>query len=213
MLFMEQSLIKETFDLLKLVKGTSSVKVTELAKELKTTSTKLMGEIMSHPKLFECVTLTEQKQIRVRNDAKWERMTGNKYSAETKYKNLGAFVSKVFLSAEENYKTDEWLHLQLRTKEKYLYIAEFDNYGSIDGYYIPIDDDVKDEYRKHLWRNTATKVKAIKERFSLDQAASWMGGYGDSYLSKPKGYNISLNDINTLKKEGWQTNDFKPLTH
>lgn len=206
---MEISTVKETFDLLRKANASPYILVPELAKELKITKTVLTKYIIENTKLFYTETCYSYKTKKFISS-----FAGRKYRDEkqVKNRNLGMGILNVYLLPEDNYRTDEWLISQIKGKAKYFHISEYDNYGYIGGYYIAYDTDTQDEFRRYKWRNTADKVNDLQKRFKLRKAAYYIGGFGDSSLCEPNGFEITLDQINELKKEGYTFNDFKPLT-
>lgn len=200
------------FNGIKTLENIQAVKIEKLAKELKVSKFELLQFIKDNPKLFYTENLFKEKRVRQPASI----MYGTKIKAyyTTQKSPLGLFVSQVYLFPNQNYRTQEWLETKLKYEEKYLEIKEYDNYGYISGYYIPIDfyheDDV---FRKHIWRNSESKVEKVKNLLKLDKKASYMyGGLGDSGTCNPAGWEITLEQINKLKSLGWTFNNYKPLS-
>lgn len=183
--------IKTKFDLLKKVNNKKFCLVSELAKELKVSKTDLMQFIEDNSVLFN----TKNYQKRTRNTIK----------------NLGIGIQNVFLSADENPLTDEWLKKQIKENEKYIYICEFDNYHTIEGYYIDIDGE-NSELRRNLWRNTEDKINKLIKLGVVEKNTFYLGGYGDCSAIE-KEYAITKNGLQILTDNGWTFNKLLPLSY
>lgn len=204
---MNIELIKTTVDLLKKANVSNYVTLVELAKEIKQPKTKVMQFIDENSKLFILSHRWQPKDKVVTKNL----FTGRKYkdTIQVRGKDLGTCIEEAFNKADENYMNIEWIERMKTEKSKYLYVSEADNYGYIEGYYFDLDVNEKAKYREYLWRNTQSKLDAIKDfvgtrRFTI-------GGFGDS-SSYEKKYAISLENINKLKSLGWEFNNFKPLS-
>ena len=186
---MEIKEIKEKFRLLQTITGKQHVHVATLAKECKVKQTDLMLFIENNPKLF----------------------SGAQY--ELKRKPIGFHLTAVYESPEENPTTQEWVDKQRNEKSKYVYVKEYDNYGRISGYYIQVDKEGDDRLRSFLWRNTADKLNVIVSRFNLPAASYVICEFGDSSTIAPtQSWEISIDQIDTLKSEGYTFNNFRPIT-
>lgn len=174
-----------TFSLLKQALNVKYVSVEKLAKELSVKTSVLMLFINQNFKLFE--------------------------TAIHKYENKEVLcVLSVFMNEAENPKTKLWLENKIAEMSKYLFVEEYDNYGYISGYFIKPDSG--GSMRQELWRNTEEKINSIKTRFDLKEAQYTIGGFGDHSLCRPGGFEITLDQINELKKEGWTFNSFKEIS-
>jgi hypothetical protein len=199
--------IKETVDLLKKANVSNFVTLVELAKELKISKTMIMQFLENNQRLFILSHRWQPKDKRVTTT-----FQGRKYkeTIQVKGRDLGMCVEEVFLELSDNYNNLEWVEKMKIEKEKYLYVSESDNYGYIQGYFIAVDtEDKNDKYRKHLWRNTYAKIEAVKEYLSSE--TFHYGGFGDSYSHRYDNV-ITLGNINKLKELGWSFNNFKPLS-
>lgn len=207
---MEISKIKSTFELTKTLTNKSSVLIPLLAKKLRISDVELMQLIEENSKLFFTEPLYSYKKV-IKKSRLWPNSKQTySYTDYEKSKNLGLAISEVYLKAEDNYRTDEWLQKQINEKKKYIHVCESDNYGYIQGYYLNKDEE-DDKYRTHLWRNTLEKLTWLKDNNYIGETSFVYGGFGDSYTSKYP-YGISLGAIEELKKLGWTFNEFKPLS-
>lgn len=199
--------IKKRVDLIKMVNNSRYCLISELAKELKVRKTDLMQFIIDNPKLF----YTENKWS-YKDKVYYEYVCGNKVkmSNSVKNKNLGLGIEEVYLSPEDNFRTEEWLQRQVIEKAKYIHISEFDNYGIIEGYYICIDKEDDSIYRKWIWRNTEAKIKEIESLGILHKATFYFGGYSDC-TPHSFDYTITVNGLEKLKQEGWTFNKLNPI--
>ena len=145
--------IKRRVDLLKTANNKNYCLIPELAKELKISKTDLMQFILDNPKLFYT-----DNQWSYKSKVVYRNMSGVRFKDIDKVrdKNLVG-IEKVYILPEDNFRTEEWLQVQIDSKAKYIHISEFDYYG-VQGYYIEIDKKEKSKYREYLWRNTEVKV-------------------------------------------------------
>lgn len=209
-LFMKDNLnietIHEVVRLLKKANNANYVTIAELAKELKTTKVKLMSFIEDNPKLIVTEARWQPKTKMVT-----EVFLGKKTEREkqVKGKPLGLCVVEVYLNADQNRRTIEWVGRMRRENEKFLYINTADNYGHIMGYYIVMDTEANSTHSEYLWRNTKEKLDSISEYFK--EGSFIYGGFGDSHTQKYKRV-ISEKDINKLKEKGWTTNELPKLS-
>lgn len=111
--------------------------------------------------------------------------------------------------AKDNPETEEWLQYQKEINQKTLFVKEYDNYGYISGYYLPIDSP---EEKIGQYRNTKEKIELIAKSLKLKPASYMIGGLGDSGTINPWGFEISIDQINKLKLKGYIFNEFKPLS-
>lgn len=189
--------IKRRVDLLKMANNKKYCLIPELAKELKVSKTDLMQFVLDNPKLFH-------------TDNQWTYKVMPRSQTVVKNKNLGLGVEEVYLSPEHNFRTEEWLQVQIIEKAKYIRISEFDYYG-VQGYYISIDKEGDSRYREWLWRNTEAKVKEVQSLGVLHKHTFYTGGFGDS-SAHPVDYAISLDGLDKLTQAGWTFNKLNPLS-
>lgn len=189
--------IKRRVDLLKMANNQKYCLIPELAKELKVSKTDLMQFVLDNPKLFH-------------SDNQWTYKVMPRSQKVVHNKNLGLGIEQVYLSPEDNFRTEEWLQAQIISKAKYIHISEFDYYG-VQGYYIKIDKDGDSKYREWLWRNTESKVKEIQSLGVLHKKTFYTGGFGDS-SAHPVDYAISPDGLEKLKQAGWIFNQLRPLS-
>jgi hypothetical protein len=206
---MEIKKIKETFELTQKLTDRKSILIPILAKKLRMSDIELMSFINNNPKLFVTQPTFSYKKV-TKKSSLWGGKETFKWVDYEKNKNLGLGVSNVYIKPEDNYRTEEWLQVQILEQSKYLHITESDNYGYIQGYYLNKDEE-DDKYRTHLWRNTLEKLTWLKDNNYIGETSFVYGGFGDSYTSKYP-YGISLGAIEELKKLGWTFNEFKPLS-
>ena len=174
-----------TFALMRQALNMRYISVVDLAKEMSVKFTDLMLFINENNLLFDtCIKKYKGKDL--------------------------LCILQVFQNESENPKTKLWLENKISNMAKYLFVKEYDNYGQISGYYIQPDE--SGEHKYELWRNTEKKINDIQKRFGLKEASYGIGGFGDYSVKKKKnGFEISLNQINELKGEGWTFNEFKPI--
>ncbi len=200
--------IKRKFELLQQVNSSKLCLISELAKELKVSKTDLMQFVIDNPKLFHTETKYSYK-----TKSYITTICGHKFrdTKKVENKNLGLAIADVYLSTEDNFRTDEWLQKQIIEKAKYIHISEFDNYGRIEGYYIRVDEENNSEYREHIWRNTLAKIKEIQSLGFTHKGVFYYGGFGDCakcYFD----YIITPNELGSLKSTGWTFNKLRPIS-
>lgn len=169
--------VKKRFDLYKMATKQNVVAITDLAKELKVRVTDLMEFINDNPKLF----ITEECWS-YKNKTEYSYVFGHKCknTIRVKDKCKGLGLTNVYLTAEENYTTNEWLIKKIEDNEKTIWVSAWDNYGTIEGYYVRGDyEDKNDKYNSFLWRNTASKINELKELGILYDTTFYIGGFGD----------------------------------
>jgi hypothetical protein len=200
--------IKKAFDLICQVENKGRLLVRDVARALRVPSLDLMEFINANPKLFHIEPLYSYKDVKKRHTIAGRHQTFTT-TESVRNKLLGTAIHQVYLTAADNWRTDEWLGRMVRENEKYIHITESDNYGYIQGYYVETDQ--PDDYRRHIWRNSPEKVKKLKDAGYLMAGSFVYGGFGDSYTSKYD-HVITISALNELKSRGWKTNDFKPLS-
>lgn len=189
--------IKRRVDLLKMANNKKYCLIPELAKELKVSKTDLMQFILDNPKLFH-------------TDNQWTYKVMPRSQKVVQNKNLGLGIEQVYISPEDNFRTEEWLQVQITSKAKYIRISEFDYYG-VQGYYISIDKEGDSKYRDWIWRNTEAKVKEVQSLGILHKDTFYTGGYGDS-SAHPVDYAISPDELDKLTQAGWTFNKLNPIS-
>lgn len=199
--------IKRRVDLLKLANNTRYCLIPELAKELKASKTDLMQFVLNNPKLFHA-----ENQWSCKDKVVYRTLSGVKFkdTERVKSKNLGLGIEEVYLLPEHNFRTEEWLQVQITSKAKYIRISEFDYYG-VQGYYISIDKEGDSKYREWIWRNTKSKVKEIQILGVLYKETFYTGGFGDCSAHLVD-YAISPDGLEKLKQAGWTFNQVRPLS-
>ncbi len=190
--------IKKRVDLLKMANNKKYCLIPELAKELKVSKTDLMQFVIDNPKLFH-------------TDNQWTYKVMPRSQKVVQNKNLGLGIEQIYISPEDNFRTEEWLQVRITSKAKYIHISEFDYYG-VQGYYISIDKEDYSKYKEWLWRNTEAKVKEIQSLGITHKGTFYMGGYCDSSAHKVD-YAISLEGLEKLTEAGWSFNELRPLSN
>lgn len=188
--------IKKRVELLKTANNKKYCLIPELAKELKVSKTDLMQFILDNPKLFY-------------TDNQWTFKVLSKTKIIVHNKNLGLGIQEVYILPEDNFRTEEWLQVQIDSKTKYIHISEFDYYG-VQGYYIEIDKKEKSKYREYLWRNTEAKIIELQSLGITHKDTFYTGGFGDS-AAHPVDYAISPSGLKKLDQLGWSYNKVRPI--
>ena len=162
--------------------------ISETASELGIKKTALMQYIEDNPKLFDIIEATSR-------------------SAKGVVKTLGLAIRKVYLTAEENPATEEWLEKQKALWEKKIHVDEQTYYGQHEFWCFPEEYD-QNSRRYHLWRNTPEKFQELEEMGILKKTTQWYGGFSDSY--KRDVYLCNEEILQKLTDAGWTT-DFEEV--
>ena len=185
---MEISEINRIVNLLQKVDCTWYALIADVAREMGIKKTVLMQFIDDNPKNFSIqeITITSAKGVK---------------------KTLGLGIRKVYLTAEQNPETEEWLAKQKADWEKKLHVYEQTYYGQHEFWCFP-EEYEQDSRRYHLWRNTPEKFQELVEKGILKKTTQWYGGLSDSYQR-----DVYLCNDETRKKladAGWTT-DFEEV--
>ena len=180
---MEISEINRIVNLLQKVDCTWYALIADVAREMGIKKTALMQFIDDNPKNFRIqeITITSAKGVK---------------------KTLGLGIQKVYLTAEQNPETEEWLAKQKANWEKKLHVYEQTYYGQHEFWCFPEEYD-QDSRRYHLWRNTPEKFKELEEMGILKKTTQWYGGLGDSYQRDV--YLCNDDILQKLADAGWAT--------
>ena len=180
---MEISEINRIVNLLQKVDCTWYALIADVAREMGIKKTALMQFIDDNPKNFSIqeITITSAKGVK---------------------KTLGLGIQKVYLTAEQNPETEEWLAKQKANWEKKLHVYEQTYYGQHEFWCFPEEYD-QDSRRYHLWRNTPEKFKELEEMGILKKTTQWYGGLGDSYQRDV--YLCNDDILQKLADAGWAT--------
>lgn len=173
--------IKEITRLIQRVDCHSYATITDVAKEMGVKKTQVMMFIEQNPKLFKIAEITK----------------GNK--------SLGLAILAVYLEADQNPDTQEWLDRKTREWDHKIHVGEMTYYGQHEFWYFP--EEVS-KSKESLYRNTLEKIKELEEKGIIKETQRCVGGLGDtSYVEK------FICDDETLKKlteAGWTT-DFEEV--
>ena len=162
--------------------------ISETASELGIKKTALMQYIEDNPKLFDIIEATSR-------------------SAKGVVKTLGLAIRKVYLTAEENPATEEWLEKQKALWDKKIHVDEQTYYGQHEFWCFP-EEYEQDSRRYHLWRNTPEKLQELEEKGIIKKTTQWYGGLSDSY--KRDVYLCNDDILQKLTDAGWAT-DFEEV--
>lgn len=176
--------VKKVFDLCCLANGMKVVRITDLAKELGIRKTVLMDFINENCKLFNTF-----------------------YSSKAKKESDKVLLIKgVYLNAEDNPITKEWLFKKILDNQKYIYISEWNNYGSVEGYFVEVDKEGKEA----SWRNSKDKIQYLKDEGILIENTFYIGGFGDCSRHKIDTA-ITEEGLKRLEELGWTHNNLSPI--
>ena len=175
--------IKEITRLIQRVDCHSYATITDVTKEMGVKKTQVMMFIEQNPKLFKIAEITK----------------GNK--------SLGLAILVVYLEADQNPDTQEWLDRKTREWDHKIHVDEMTYYGRHEFWYFPEE---MSKSKESLYRNTPEKIKELEEKGILKKTQRCVGGLGDTrYVEK------FICDDETLKKlieAGWTT-DFEEEKH
>lgn len=178
--------IKRIVNLIQHVDCTNYALVTDVAKEMAAKKTELMQFIEDNPKLFSVYRIDRH--------------------AKNVTKTLGLGIGKVYLTANENPDTEEWLNDKISEWDKKIHVGEMTYYGQHEYYYIPEDDPTSDmpAYAKQgKYRNTPEKIKELVNAGILKKSTAGYGGLGDYHEAQAYLYNAEVGKA--LKDYGWTT--------
>ena len=180
---MEISEINRIVNLLQKVDCTWYALIADVAREMGIKKTALMQFIDDNPKNFRIqeITITSAKGVK---------------------KTLGLGIRKVYLTAEQNPETEEWLAKQKADWEKKLHVYEQTYYGQHEFWCFP-EEYEQDSRRYHLWRNTPEKFQELVDKGILKKTTQWYGGLGDSYQRDV--YLCNDDILQKLADAGWAT--------
>ena len=154
--------------------------ISETASELGIKKTALMQYIEDHPKLFDVIEATSK-------------------STKGVVKTLGLAIRKVYLTAEENPVTEEWLAVKKKEWEKKIYVFEQSYYGQHEFWFLAADDNSK---RRNLWRNTPEKIQTLIDAGAIEMKTTGYGGFGDYH--KWEGLLLTPDAKEAITKLGWE---------
>ena len=154
--------------------------ISETASELGVKKTALMQFIEDNPKLFDIIEATST-------------------SAKGVKKTLGLGIRKVYLTAEENPVTEEWLAVKKKEWENKIQVFEQSYYGQHEFWYLAVDDE---RGRKNLWRNTPKKIQTLIDAGVIEMKTSGYGGFSDYY--KWEGLLLTPDAAEAITDLGWE---------
>ena len=178
---MEIGEINRIVNLLQKVDCTWRALIADVAREMGIKKTALMQFIEDNPKNFNIqeVTVTSAKGVK---------------------KTLGLGIRKVYLTAEENPDTEEWLAKQKADWEKKVHISSQYYYGQLEFHHIAVDSS---DGKKNLYRNTPEKIQELESAGLITKTECWYGGFSDSY--KIETYRVNSEVIKAIEDAGWKT--------
>ena len=154
--------------------------ISETASELGVKKTALMQFIEDNPKLFDIIEATSTSSKGVK-------------------KTLGLAIRNVYLTAEENPVTEEWLAVKKKEWENKIQVFEQSYYGQHEFWYLAVDDE---KGRKNLWRNTPKKIQTLIDAGVIEMKTSGYGGFSDYY--KWEGLLLTPDAAEAITDLGWE---------
>lgn len=183
---LEISEIKRIVHLIQTVDCTRYALIADVAKEMSVKKTEIMQFIEDNPKLFSIYRID--------------------ITTKTTTKNLGLGIGKVYLKANENPDTEEWMNDKIAEWDKKIHVAEMTYYDQHEYYYIP-EDDPKSEnstYAKQgKYRNTPAKIKELVDAGILKKSSAGYGGLGDYHEAQAYLYTAEVGKA--INDYGWTT--------
>ena len=154
--------------------------ISETASELGVKKTALMQFIEDNPKLFDIIeaTITSAKGVK---------------------KTLGLGIRNVYLTAEENPVTEEWLAAKKKEWENKIQVFEMSYYDRHEFWYLTVDNERE---RKNLWRNTPEKIQKLIDAGVIEMKTTGYGGFGDYY--NWEGLLLTPDAAEAITKLGWE---------
>lgn len=179
---MEITEISRIVNLLQKVDCTWYALITDVAREMGIKKTVLMQFIEDNPKNFSIqeIIITSPKGVK---------------------RSLGLGIRKVYLTAEENPNTEEWLAKQKDLWKKKIHISSQYYYNQLEFHHITVDN--SDDGKRNLYRNTQEKIQELEEAGLITKSECWYGGLSDSY--KIETYRVNSEDIKKIEAAGWTT--------
>ena len=178
---MEISEINRIVNLLQKVDCTWYALIADVAREMGIKKTALMQFIDDNPKNFSIQEITITSATGVK-------------------KTLGLGIRKVYLTAEQNPETEEWLAKQKADWEKKIHIFAQYYYGQLEFYHIAEDSSAG---KRNLYRNTPEKIQELEKAGLITKSECWYGGFSDSY--KIETYRVNSDVIKKIEDAGWTT--------
>ncbi len=166
--------IKKIVELIQKVDCTKYAMITDTAKEMGVKKTALMELVDNNPKLFDLVEVGK------------------------KGKTIGLGISRVYLSAEENPKTEEWLEVKKKEWDKKIHIGARIYYNCLEYWFIPEEDGKEGEYR-----NTPEKIQELADAGVIKKIRTCYGGLGDAYHEEVFIFNDEVKKA--IEDYGWTT--------
>lgn len=177
---METCEIKRIVELLQKVNCERIALISEVAKEMGVKKTALMQFVEDNPKLFKL----------------GEKVRKTKSTQTT----LGLGIMQVYLSADENPDTEEWLEAKKKAWENKIHIGEQTYYGYHEYWLIPGEDA---DSKESKYRNTPEKIKFLEEKGIIKKVSGGYGGLSDYYRTEYYPYSDEVQKA--LEEIGWTT--------
>ena len=183
---MEIREIKRITELLQKVNCERIALISEVAKEMGVKKTALMQAIEYNPKLFKL----------------GEKVKRTKNTQTT----LGLGIMTVYLSADENPDTEEWIEKMRKVWEKKIHIGELSYYGCHEYWIIPEDDVARKEGK---YRNTPEKIQELVDAGVIEKKSTCYGAWGDA--SNEEVFIFDDDMRKAIEDYGWTT-DFDEVS-
>ena len=179
--------IRRIVYLIQTVDCTRYALVADVAKEMAVKKTELMQFIEDNPKLF--YTYEAFRNV-----------------SKSSNKSIGLAIGKVYLTANENPSTEEWLNDRIAEWDKKIHVAEMTYYNQHEYYYIPEDNHNSENSiyaMQGKYRNTPEKIKELVDAGVLKKSPAGYGGLGDYHEAQAYLYNANVEKA--IKDYGWTT--------
>lgn len=156
---LEVSDVNRIVELIKKVNCSTWAIISEVASEMGIKKTTLMQFVQDNPKNFDIVEATSR-------------------SARGVVKTLGLAIRKVYLTAEENPVTEEWLTKMKEEWADKIQVFEMSYYNQHEFWYLGVDTETN---RRNQWRNTPEKIQTLIDAGVIKMVETGYGGFGDYY--------------------------------
>jgi len=178
---MEIAGIKKIVELIQKVDCTRYAMITDTAKEMGVKKTALMEFVDDNPKLFDLVEVGK------------------------KGKTIGLGISRVYLSADENPATEEWVEKMKAEWDKKIHIGGRYYYDCLEYWFIPEDFIPENNtlYKEGAYRNTPEKIKELADAGVIKKVKKCYGGFSDCYYEEVYIFNDEVKKA--IEDYGWTT--------
>lgn len=163
-------------ELLKKVDCTNYALISDVSKEMGIKKTALMQFIVDNPKLFSLIEVTK------------------------KGKSAGLGIKMVYLTADQNPDTEEWMKVKMVEWDHKLHVGGKYYYNTLEFWFFP--EETSDS-KESKYRNSRAKFEQLEEMGILKKTTQGYGGLSDYY--KVDVYPCNTEILEKLANAGWTT--------